>query len=260
MVRSSRGAQHLETLSAAAWCPATKTKIDFTESWRLWFLGRNQAVEGNWHRGLFFYLCMEQILPNVIFLCPLITWHQSNKLEIHTKGDIKDPSSRGVKATAPLKSIYPASTSYLLRGKNNGERDGNWDLCFLPRCLHPWKAIWGAEPGLRALKQQWGGPFENRLFSLGERTFSQLLQTPPIYNCLHITLTIYLKSWGSIYFILETDRPIFSRGPLFFPWILLWNIFHGVWKLFIERPIRSLVRVNSGSGRLAFWGTDRLGV
>lgn len=64
--------------------------------------------------------------------------------------------------------------------------------------------------------------FENRFLSLGEVMGSLLCQTPPIYKCLHITLTIYLKSWGNIYFILETIAGRFSaRGLLFFPLILL---------------------------------------
>lgn len=99
---------------------------------------------------------------------PAVPWRQSNK---HLQ---------------PINFIY--------FGENIGSGEGIRVCVFFHNACVPRKLSEGQGPGPRAPTRQWSVPFENRLLSLGEGNFSQLLQTPPIYNCLHITLTIYLRS------------------------------------------------------------------
>ena len=64
--------------------------------------------------------------------------------------------------------------------------------------------------------------FENRLLSLGEGPVSLLLQTPPIYKCLHYHINQLLEVLEQHLFSPGNDAGLLlAGGPLFFPLILL---------------------------------------
>lgn len=188
-----------------------KIKIDFTESQHLWLLGRTHAVEGNGHRILLFSPGMELILPTP-YLPLLVTWPQSHKLDIPKETtDTESFHTKGKSHRCIKKYIYPAKTFYLLLGGRWGRRLG---LVFSP--IMPVSSESYVRGKVWAPARQWGVLLKTDFFPLEKEWSACFIR--PIYKCLHIILTIYLKSWDHIYFISETMAGLFSaRGPLFFP-------------------------------------------